>query len=120
MRMADERRDADLEAIEAEENLLIDAQFMIQGVMNRKGLTRAEVARKAGLSKARLSQLMGPAANPTLKTIARVLHAMGERAALREHAVATLSAITRQQRPLRQWESAASKGVPHRLKLAPK
>lgn len=65
--------------IEAEEDLVIDAQFLIQRLMNEHGLTRAEVARRAGISKARLTQLLRPEANPTLRTIARIVYAIGER-----------------------------------------
>lgn len=73
-------RNPSLDSVEAEENLLIDFQFMIQGLMNEKGLSQAELAKRSGLSKARLSQLLSSEANPTVKSIARVMHAMGERA----------------------------------------
>ncbi|WP_441277966.1 helix-turn-helix domain-containing protein [Tardiphaga sp. 172_B4_N1_3] len=65
--------------VEAEENLLIDYQFLIQELMTAKGVTRAQLAEKTGLSVARLSQIMSPYANPTAKTLARVVHALGEK-----------------------------------------
>ncbi len=102
----------DLDVIEAEENLVIDAQFLIQDIMNRKGLSRAEVARKAGISKARLSQLMGPAANPTVKTIARVLHAMGERISLAAPLPAEPEPTA--EKPRTGWEDLVSAGGPRR------
>lgn len=64
--------------IEAEENLLIDYQFLIQELMTAKGISRAKLAELTGLSVARLSQVMGPSANPTVKTLARIVHALGE------------------------------------------
>lgn len=64
--------------VEAEENLLIDAQFLIQELMAEKGVTRAQLAALTGLSVARLSQIMSTNANPTLKTLARIVHALGE------------------------------------------
>lgn len=75
----EKRPDVDVALIEAEEDLVIDAQFLIQDLLNRKGLSRSELAKQTGLSKARLSQLMGSEANPTLKTVARILHALGVR-----------------------------------------
>lgn len=65
--------------IEAEENLLIDYQFLVQELMVKKNVSRADLAEAAGLSKARLSQLLGPEANPTIKTMARLIHALGEK-----------------------------------------
>jgi DNA-binding phage protein len=67
------------ERIEAEEDLVIDAQFLLQGIMNDRGISRAELARMTGLSRARLTQLMRPEANPTLRTLASIFHALGER-----------------------------------------
>jgi transcriptional regulator with XRE-family HTH domain len=65
--------------IEAEENLLIDFQFLLQEVMTQKGVTLSQLAEKAGVSKARISQVMRPDANPTAKTLARLFHALGEK-----------------------------------------
>ncbi|HZP18762.1 MAG TPA: helix-turn-helix transcriptional regulator [Bauldia sp.] len=70
----------DQSTIEAEENLLIDFQFLIQELIMEKGLSRTQLAAKAGISKARLSQLFKSDANPTAKTFARILHALGETA----------------------------------------
>jgi transcriptional regulator with XRE-family HTH domain len=64
---------------EAEENLLIDYQFLLQEVLTQKGVTISQLAEKAGLSKGRISQIMGAEANPTVKTFARLFHALGER-----------------------------------------
>jgi transcriptional regulator with XRE-family HTH domain len=68
----------DPEIIKAEENLLIDCHFLIQELMFEKGVTRSQLAEKAGISKARLSQILGVEANPTLKSVARLVHALGE------------------------------------------
>jgi transcriptional regulator with XRE-family HTH domain len=69
----------DPKVIEAEENLLIDFHFQIQEMMSAKGLSRTELAEKAGISKARLSQILSNEANPTLKSMARLFHALGEK-----------------------------------------
>ena len=66
----------DAARIEAEENLLIDCQFLIQELMVAKGISRSQLSQKTGLSVARLSQIMSSEANPTVKTLARILHAL--------------------------------------------
>jgi DNA-binding phage protein len=68
----------DAAAIEAEENFLIDVQFLLQSVLTEKGMSRAALARKVGISKARLSQIFAAEANPTVKNCARLFHALGE------------------------------------------
>jgi DNA-binding phage protein len=68
----------DLAAIEAEENFLIDIQFLLQKVLTDKGVTRSVLAKKRGISKARLSQIFAAEANPTVKSCARLFHALGE------------------------------------------
>lgn len=68
--------------IVAEEDLVIDVQFLIQDLLDERGMTRADLAGRLGISKARLSQLMRPEANPTLRSVARILHALDDRAVL--------------------------------------
>jgi transcriptional regulator with XRE-family HTH domain len=70
---------SDPKVIEAEENLLIDLQFAIQEMMSEQNISRSELANKAGISKARVSQILSNEANPTVKSIARLFHALGER-----------------------------------------
>jgi transcriptional regulator with XRE-family HTH domain len=65
-------------AIAAEENLVIDFQFLIEELMTKHGMTRSMLAARAGITPARLSQLMGSEANPTAKSLARLFHALGE------------------------------------------
>jgi transcriptional regulator with XRE-family HTH domain len=78
MAKADERAFSKDEII-AEEDLVIDVQFLIQDLLDTKAMTRSELAKKLGLSKARLSQIMQADANPTLRTLARIAYALGER-----------------------------------------
>lgn len=63
-------------AIEA---LVFSVQVALQRAMNRKGVTNKMLAEKLGMSPARVSQIFatkGP--NLTVKTIARIAHALGE------------------------------------------
>ena len=71
-------RPVDPNLTEAEEHLLIDCQILLHETIVSKNINRSELADKAGMSKARLSQLMRPEANPTIKTMARLFHALGE------------------------------------------
>ncbi|MFQ3454720.1 helix-turn-helix transcriptional regulator [Bradyrhizobium sp. UFLA01-814] len=78
--MAKELIPTDPKVIEAEENLLIDFQIAIQEMMFEKNVNRSQLAERAGISKARLSQILGNEANPTVKSMARLFHALNERA----------------------------------------
>jgi transcriptional regulator with XRE-family HTH domain len=69
----------DPKMIEAEEHLLIDLHFLIQEMMSARGISRTELAEKAGISRARLSQILSNEANPTVKSMARLFYALGEK-----------------------------------------
>jgi transcriptional regulator with XRE-family HTH domain len=68
-----------IDFVEAEEDLLIDFQFLVQDVLNSKGVSKTELAKRSGISKARLSQILSAEANPSVKTFARLFHALGVR-----------------------------------------
>jgi transcriptional regulator with XRE-family HTH domain len=85
------RKEIDQGAVVAEENLVIDAQYLIQGILNERELTRSDLAKLTGISKARLTQLMRPDANPTLRTFARLMSALGEEVVLSRKSQANVS-----------------------------
>lgn len=61
------------------EDLTFSTQIALQKAMSRKGVTNKELSDRLGMSPARVSQIFssnGP--NLTLKTIARIAHALGE------------------------------------------
>jgi transcriptional regulator with XRE-family HTH domain len=64
--------------IEAEESLLADFQVALHWLMTDKKISRAALAERMGVSKARITHLLRPEANPTLKTAARAFTALGE------------------------------------------
>lgn len=67
------------ELLLAEETLILDAQIAIQRVLNEKGISQAELARKLGRGESYVSQLLGDSArNLTLRTIARIMHTLEE------------------------------------------
>jgi transcriptional regulator with XRE-family HTH domain len=66
----------DPQIVEAEENFLIDFQFLVQDLIDAKMISRSELAKRAGLTKGRLSQILSAEANPTVKTFARLFQAL--------------------------------------------
>jgi transcriptional regulator with XRE-family HTH domain len=46
-------------------------------VMDKKGVTQSELARRLGVSRARVSQLMQHKSSPTLRTMVEVANALG-------------------------------------------
>ncbi len=65
----------------AEDALIADVQFAIHNLLEAKGKSRADLARALNVSEARISQLFRDnTKNLTLRTIARIFCALGERA----------------------------------------
>lgn len=63
----------------AEEALILDAQIAIQRLLNERGMTQVELARGMGVTESYVSQMLGASArNLTLRTVARVMTALGE------------------------------------------
>ena len=63
----------------AEETFILDAQMIVQRTLNQNGITQAELARRLGVGESYVSQMLGDSArNLTLRTIARVMFALGE------------------------------------------
>ncbi len=63
-------------AIEA---LVFSVQIALQKAMSRRGVTNKDLAERLGMTPARVSQIFATkGANLTLKTIARIQHALGE------------------------------------------
>ncbi|WP_292075756.1 helix-turn-helix transcriptional regulator [Mesorhizobium sp.] len=69
-----------LNEIQAEERALTDFQFAIIDAMNERGVSQSDLANMLGVSRARVSQLLSPEANPTLKLVGRALKALDMRA----------------------------------------
>lgn len=67
-------------AIFAEEALVVDAQVFLHNLMEEKGVSRAELARRMGVSRARVTQMFSDeCTNLTIRLLARAAHALGER-----------------------------------------
>lgn len=88
-------------AIYAEEGFIADVQFAIHNLLEAKQKSRADLARAMGVSDARISQLFSDnPRNLTLRTIARVFHALEEEPELTSLALGRLipTALERQRR----------------------
>jgi transcriptional regulator with XRE-family HTH domain len=78
-------------SIEAQEDLVIDAQFLLHDLMLEHNVSRAELARRLGVSKAHLTQLFKPGANPSLRKVAELFHALGEKVRLERAPAAAMA-----------------------------
>jgi len=75
--------DAEFREAYVEEAFIADVQHDIDCLMKEKGVTRAELARRLKVSAPYVTQILGNEdANLTLRTIARVYAALGERACI--------------------------------------
>jgi transcriptional regulator with XRE-family HTH domain len=76
--------EAHYELLVAEEDLILEAQMLIQGALNERGLSQKDLAELLGVGQSYVSQMLGLSGrNLTLRTIARVMHALGLTAELR-------------------------------------
>lgn len=71
------------ELLVAEEELILHAQMLIQRVLNERCISQKKLAEKMGVGESYVSQMLGLSArNLTLRTIARVMEALGVKATL--------------------------------------
>ena len=73
----------DYEELLAQESLILDAQIAIQRVLNERNVSQRDLAGRLGVSESYVSQMLGDSPrNLTLRSIARVMYALGETALL--------------------------------------
>ncbi|WP_293827401.1 helix-turn-helix transcriptional regulator [uncultured Brevundimonas sp.] len=98
---------ADVEFKEAyvEESFVAEVQHEITRLMKTKGITRAELARRMSVSAPHVTQMLGDEdANLTLRTVARIFDALGEKASIGVHLAATELETKSAYRQLSQLE----------------
>jgi transcriptional regulator with XRE-family HTH domain len=61
----------------AEEGLILDVSQQLFEVMEKDGVTKAELAKRLGCSKAYITKLLRGPSNMTLRKVAEVFHALG-------------------------------------------
>lgn len=75
------------ETIAAQENLVIDFQFAIQEKLVKAKISRAELARRCGLSVRKISNLMRAEGNPTVREVALIFAALNQVVKIRPYSV---------------------------------
>ncbi|MBN9335790.1 helix-turn-helix transcriptional regulator [Devosia sp.] len=101
--------------IAIEEDAVLKFQFALIDAMNEAGLTKAELAKALGVSRARVSQLLDSEANPTLKVMARALHFLGyiaEYGAIERIAEAKKKQVEAKDKKLKSFLSVVQESEP--------
>lgn len=76
--------EAEFDVLVAEEDLILEAQMLIQQALNERGLLQKDLADLLGVRPSYVSQMLGLSGrNLTLRTIARALHVLGSTAQIR-------------------------------------
>lgn len=66
-------------AIAVEEGFVVEVQSFLQELMNAEGISRAELARRMGVSRARVTQIFSDECkNLTVRLLAKAAHALGQ------------------------------------------
>ncbi|MBF6420842.1 helix-turn-helix transcriptional regulator [Nocardia farcinica] len=76
------RRTPEAEALFAEEQLLLAATELVHDALHKAGATRAQLAEMLGVTPTEISQRLSGRRNLTLRSLARMMHALGERVQL--------------------------------------
>ncbi len=97
--------DAEIEAIEG---FMVDVQVYLNEIMDAKKISRAELARRMGVSRARVSQMFADDSNLTVRMLARAAFHLGEEPRVESEATRAL----REERRARR-EKAAVKAAPN-------
>lgn len=88
-----------------EESFVAEVQHEISRLMKAKGVTRAELARRMKVSAPHVTQMLGDEdANLTLRTVARIFDALGEKATIGVRLVAEEIETKSAQRQVAQVE----------------
>lgn len=69
------RKESEVYAIEG---LLAETQYCIESVMNRKNVSRSELARRLDCSPANVTQMLSEYSNLRLESVARIFHVLGD------------------------------------------
>lgn len=64
--------------IEAIEGFMVDVQIYLNEIMTQKKISRAELARRMGVSRPRVSQMFSDDSNVTVRQLARAAYHLGE------------------------------------------
>ncbi len=78
-----------------EEDFLVEVETAINRIMSKKNIKQTELANKLEISKARVSQLLSEneSKNMTLRTVAKIFAALGEKVEITSEAIRELNAL---------------------------
>lgn len=62
----------------AEEKLVASAQSLLEEILQERGMSKTDLAKKMGVTKARVSQIFSDHQNFTFRLVANAFHALGE------------------------------------------
>jgi transcriptional regulator with XRE-family HTH domain len=80
LRFVTKRRNGDeYSTLLEEERLILEATELVHRLMQDQSVSRAELARRVGVSKGHVTQLLDGSRNMTLRTLARLTHALNRR-----------------------------------------
>lgn len=71
------KREPEYESLVAQETLILEATETIVGLMNEQNVSRLELSRRLGRTKAFVSQVLAGDRNMTLRTLADLAYALG-------------------------------------------
>ncbi|WP_417554331.1 helix-turn-helix domain-containing protein [Microbacterium sp.] len=74
--------DTHYDAVYAQEAAMIDASELLATALETSGISRAELARRLGVSRGEITDRLKGERNITIRTLAETLHALGERLVL--------------------------------------
>lgn len=74
---AGQMKTQEYDRIVQEESLILDATELVYGLLDSRGISKAELARRLDRSKGYITQLLDGSRNMTLRTLADVAHAIG-------------------------------------------
>src|SRR5262245_55077609 len=78
--------DENYELLLEQERLLLEATELVEQLMAERKINRSELAERLGKSKPHVTQLLSGDRNLTLRTLAELAHALGERVHLQTQA----------------------------------
>jgi transcriptional regulator with XRE-family HTH domain len=67
------------EAMLAQEEAVAHVALQIAETLERSGFSQRQLANLVGVTEGRISQILGAESNPTVKTLAKIGHALGRR-----------------------------------------
>lgn len=102
--ISNQERIEDDREIEAIEGFIVDVQVYLNEIMEKKKISRAELSRRMGVSRARVSQMFSDDSNVTVRQLARAAYHLGEEPRVESETTRTM----RNERTTARQEAAVS------------